>query len=241
MALSTAIKTSAVAALRRLTKDPDVALSALYARAVESQALTASPKQVIAVENAIVKLRFGGSFARYRQALARAGATQALARAIIGDELRRSQLRYGFKVAAPTSGEISSFYESYADMLVRQVQVSPAAPWLGGAKSGYALQSLAPDAVFSQIAGTTAQVVTPLGSFKVKALGTATPLGALPLPLVNTAISNALRGFAQGEAFTNWSLRQQIGGLGRTTCLQDNLPSPNSVELVSYLPFLAIS
>jgi hypothetical protein len=236
-----AIKTSAVAALKRLTRDPDVALSVLYARAIESQALSASPKQVLAVENAIVHLRFGGSFARYRQALARAGATQALARAVIGDELRRSTLRSGFKVAAPTSAEISSFYESYADMLARQVQVSPAASWLGGAKRGYALQSLAPGDVFTQAAGVAKQVVTPLGTFRVKAIGPAMQLGALPLPLVSTAVSTALSGFAQGEAFTNWSLRQQIAGLSRTTCLNDHLPSPNSVELVDYLPFLAIS
>jgi hypothetical protein len=235
------IKASAIASLRRLTHDPDVALSVLYARAIESQALVPSPKQVLAVESAIVKLRFAGSYARYRQALSRAGATQTLARSVIADQLRRAALRSGFKVGPPTSAEIASFYESYGDMLVRLVQVTPAAPWLGGASSGYALQSLAPNDVFIQPPRVAKLVSTPLGSFKVTAVGAATPLGTLPLSKVGPSVSAALKGFAQGEAFTSWSLRQQSEGLSRTTCLKDNMPSPNSVELASYLPFLSIS
>ncbi|MGZ4384462.1 MAG: hypothetical protein ACXVY3_07675 [Gaiellaceae bacterium] len=238
---STVIKSSGVSALQRLTHDPDVALSVLYARAIESEALVPSPAQVAAVEQAIVSLRFGGSYARYGQALTRAGATRTLARAAIADQLRRSILRGGFKVAAPSTADVMSFYESYADVLARPVQVRPAAPWLGGSPSGYALQSLAPDAVFKQPAGVTKQVTTPLGLFSVKASGPATPLGALPLPLVSKAVAVALRGFAQGEAFTNWSLGKQLAGLSRTACVNDDMPSPNSVELISYLPFLSIS
>jgi hypothetical protein len=235
------IKTSAVAALARLTHDPDVALSVLYARAIESRALVPSPRQVLTVEAAIVRLRFGGSYARYRQALTRAGATQTLARAVISDELRRMALRSGFKVGPPTSSEIASFYESYGDMLVRQVRATPAAPWLSGETTGYAMQSLAPEAVFTQQAGVTRQVSTPLATVKVTALGPAVQLGTLPLSKIQPSVVAVLKAFAQGEAFTDWSLRQQSAGLSRTTCLKDAMPFPNSVELVSYLPFLAIS
>ena len=83
------ITESTISSLTPVTGDPDVAFTAAFARAVTSLQVKLKAKQVTDAERAVVAARFGGSFARYRAALAKAHASPGSARGIIGDELRR--------------------------------------------------------------------------------------------------------------------------------------------------------
>src|SRR5205814_6927812 len=141
-------------------------------------------KRVADAERAVVAARFGGSFARYRGALAKAHASPGAARGIIGDELRRVAIESGFRVGGPTSAEIDAYYETYGASRARLVASKTAAPWLGKRKRGFALESLAPPQLFSlPVGGAWRTIRTMRGTYRVRALDSPVSLGALPLDL----------------------------------------------------------
>ena len=79
------------------------------------------------------------------------------------------------------------------------------------------------------------------GSFAVKAVGDSVPLGALPLDEARPAITAALKSFARGVAFDNWTVARQSGALTAATCLKDDLPQPGAIDLSTFLPFLSLN
>jgi hypothetical protein len=187
----------------------------------------------------VIRESFHGRKSAYFAALRQAHASGGIALSILGDELRRAgleQLRYAPK---PTAGEVSDFYSAYPDLLVRRVHVTPAPPWLA-ARTGFAVEESAPQRLFSLPQGRKSNVSTLLGTFAVRPLGAAQPLGALPLSAVRPAIVSALRGFERAQSFERWTITQQSHALTRTTCVRDQLPQPAAIDLTEYLPFLRI-
>ena len=67
------------------------------------------------------------------------------------------------------------------------------------------------------------------------------PLGATSLAQARPAIRAALVAAAKQNAFQSWSVRQQKRGLKEAVCRRDELPQVDSVDLTSFLPFLALS
>jgi hypothetical protein len=223
-----------------LTGDRDAALSALFERLVEVKERGVSRHALLAAEREVVAVSFGGKRSAYIAALRQAHATVSIARSVLADELRRAQLEQQRYAAPPSGAEVAAFYAAYPDLLVRRVRVSPAAPWLGARRTGYAVSESAPQRLFSLPAGKTAHVATLLGTFAVKPLGPAQPLGALPVPTVRTAIVAALRGFERAQAYERWTIARQNVVLNQTICLHDQLPQPAAIDLTEYLPFLRI-
>jgi hypothetical protein len=161
------------------------------------------------------------------------------ARGLIGDLLRRARIAARLRAAAPSSAEISSYYRTYAGVDARLVRVSPAAPWLGGRRAGFAVASQAPPQVFAVPTGHAATIRTMTGTYKLHAAGEATPLGALPLERVRPAIRAALAQLARNDAFDSWLLAREQGALARAVCWRDQLPAPGVLDVSSFLPFLA--
>jgi hypothetical protein len=235
------ITDAAISQVQALTDDRETAYSALFARTIEGKLVPVTEPQVIAAERALVASRFGGSMNAYRSALAQAHVSPTLARAILADELRRAQRARRLNVRQPTAAEIETFYESYPDVLVRAVKATPAPSWLGWKSKGFAVEATAPGSVFGLESKTTRTLQTLEGTFKVRAMGDAQPLGTMPLSLVAPAIQTVLTSFAQGDAFEQWTTKQQTAALARTTCRGDDLPVPAPVELETYAPFLSAS
>jgi hypothetical protein len=233
------ITDAAISQLQALTGDREIAYSALFARRVEGKLVPLSWPQVIAGERALVASRFGGSMQAYRAALAQAHVSLSLARGILADELRRSQLAHKLRVRPPTAVEIGTFYESYPDMLVRAVKANPAPTWLGGKSKGFAVEAIAPESVFGLASRTTRTLQTMGGTYKVRAVGDAQPLGTMPLSVIAPAIRTVLTSFAQGDAFEKWTTKQQTAALAATTCRGDDPPVPGPVELETLVPFLS--
>jgi hypothetical protein len=233
------ITNSAVSRLQALTGDRQIALSALFARAVETKLVPVAKPDVLAAERALVAANFGGSRQSYRAALARARVSPAMALGIVEDEVRRDQISRNLKVRRPTSAEVETFYESYPDLLVRKVTADPAPTWLGGKLRGYVLESNAPSSVFDLATKKERVLDTLEGSFDVHALEDAQPLGTMPLSVVAPAIRAALTSFEQGALFERWTTRQQTAALAATTCRADELPVPAPVELETFVSFLA--
>jgi len=234
------LPTSAIDQLAQVTGDRETAYSALYERMVENAAFPVSSAEVLAAERAVIRQEFRGSRGLYVAALRGAHATVPEARAILADELRRAQVERYLPAAAPSASDVSTFYKSYPDLQARLVQAKPSPPWLGAAPQGLALQDVAPDRLFALSTGKSESVLTSTGTFSVKALQDASPLGAVPLGRARPAIVAALKSFARGAAFEKWTVGKQRAALNTATCAQDDLPQPAAVDLVQYLPFLRL-
>jgi len=229
-----------LARLARVTGDRELTYSALFERLVESGSSEVTGKDLHAAEQAIVSSRFGGRQAGYRGALARAGANVALARGVIGDEIRRARIMLGLKAGNPSASDVSDYFAGYGTTLAREVEAKPAPGWLNGRKRGLVLASSAPFAVMKLPTGKWKPVWTPAGVIRVRALGPARPLSAIGLDAARPAIVGALRGLARSTALEGWTLRKQRQAQARALCSRDDLPQLDAVDLTEYLPFLEL-
>jgi hypothetical protein len=234
------LSNDAIQQLQLLTGDRDTAYSALFERLVESAKAPVPTSQVLAAERAVIAQSFGGSRAAYVAALARAHASVGIARGILGDQLRRARVEATMFAPPASPTDVQTFYTSYPDLQVRLVRAKPAPTWLGGRLEGLALSEVAPDRLFTLPTGRAAVVGTSSGSFRVQALADAQPLGAVPLAKATPAIAAALRDFARGAAFEQWTVARQRSALDDALCARDDLPQPAAVDLTQYLPFLRL-
>jgi hypothetical protein len=235
---SVTITKSDVARVAAITGDRDSAASALLERSVLRAASNVDPQTVLAAERWIVRDRFGGSAGRYHSALGVAAVTLADARAIIADRLARGLVQERFRPRAPSGSEVSAFLSTYAATNVRLVSVSPEAPWLGDAFRGFAVQTIAPDQVFTLSAGRRARVDTVDGPFAVLPLGPPLPLLALPPARARDVARGVLGRFAKDDVFQRWLRAQENGLLAQAVCARDAVPAKADVDLTAWLPFL---
>ncbi|CAN5221698.1 hypothetical protein BH20ACT13_BH20ACT13_16210 [soil metagenome] len=230
---------SGVAALAKVTGDRELALTALVVRAVERQSANVGAAQILAAERRIIVARFGGSGASYRAALAERGASLAVARAIIGDELRRAEIHEGLIAPRPSTADVTRFRATFARAPARRLVVSPAPSWLPDG-SGLALATSAPRAVFEMASRHTATLRTAEGVFKVRALEDAASLGAVSLTIARPAIVRELTRERRADAYVAWTIRQQKNAESRLVCERDRLPEHGVVSLSSFAPFLSL-
>jgi hypothetical protein len=224
-----------------VTGDREIAYTSLFARLVLKGYVKVKSKALRAAERAIVRFRFGGSGAAYRGALARAGASRSIAFGVIADELRQSRIERRFQVRSPSSGQVRSYRESYAETPTRLVEATPRQWWLGRRSRGVAIDGLAPAAVFRIPARKWVTVKTQDGTLKVRALGPTAPLGAFSIQAATASIRAALVRIAQDGVFDHWLMRRESAALAGTTCRRDWLPAIGPMELTNELPFLALA
>ena len=229
-----------VKVLSALTDDTQVALSVLFARLVESPGHPVATSRVLALEQTIIAVRFGGSRSAYLSALRSRGASLAVARAVIADQLRRQDIAKRRDVPSPTSAEISLYHSLYGALPVRQVRADSTASWLGGRRRGFTLVPPGPLQLLTMPSARWRALVTTNGAVKVAALDEVLPLGAVPLALARPAVRAALTAQGRLQAVETWSVGAQSRALSRILCVGDVLPASATVDLSSYLPFLAL-
>ncbi|MEP6909324.1 MAG: hypothetical protein ABI896_02695 [Actinomycetota bacterium] len=235
------VRNSQLSSLTAITRDREVAYTSLFARLVLKGYVRVLPADLRAAERAIVSARFGGSGAAYRGALARDGASRAIALGVIADELRQARIARRFQVAPPSYSQLAEYQSSYSDTSSRLVQATAAQPWLGRRARGVAIEGMAPAAVFRVAAGHTVTLHVRKKTVLVRVLGPTAPLGAFSLSEAGASISAALVRIAQDQVFDNWLMRRESGSLTWTTCRRDWLPSLGTLELTSELPYLELA
>jgi hypothetical protein len=230
----------AIFRLNAITRDPQLAFSAVFARAVAAQYATVKNAEIRALERTVVATRFGGSSSAYRSALAHARASVGVARGILGDEVRRAKIASRLHGGSPSAAAVAAYYDQYGDLSARQVVARPAPWWLGDRTGGVAISSIAPDQVFRAPAGRWTTVRTPDGAFRVRPVGPASPLATFPLAAARPAIAGGLRQQARADAYESWIAAKEKALLKQTVCRRDALPPVGSADLTSYVPFLAL-
>jgi hypothetical protein len=236
---ATVVKTSSIASLAALTRDSELALTALVLRMVQRERARVSSSEALTVERRIIGARFGGNAAAYRSALGEAGAVASVAREIVADELRAQRIRSRLDVSAPSATDVARFRETYAPVLARPVVVSPAPSWLPEG-DGIALATSAPSAVFQVPTGRRTTISTAEGRFTVEALEDTTALGAIPHDIARSAVIRELRAQQQVEAYVAWSIRMEKAAQTRLVCERDKLPELGVVRLSEFAPFLSL-
>jgi hypothetical protein len=235
------IGSSQLASVAHVTRDREIAYTSLFGRLVLKGLVKVKPQDLKAAQREIVRYRFGGSVAGYRAALARAGASPAIARGVIADELRQARIDRNFRVASPSGKEIASYHESYSETPARLVEARPAPSWLGRRSRGVAIEGLAPASVFRLAGHGWVKLKTRDGELRARALTPTAPLGAFALDQAAPSIRAALIRIAQDGVFDNWLMRRESSALQWTTCRRDWLPAVGPLELTSSLPFLALA
>jgi hypothetical protein len=233
------LTSSSVGAIGRVTKDTEVALTALVLRAVERERTHVAIAEILVAEKRIVAARFG-SAAAYRGALAQARATLAVGRAIIGDELRRQEIVDRLSIPRPTSVDVARFRVTHALVPARAVTVTPAPSWLPEG-TGIALATTAPERVFLLPTRRSATIRTAEGVFTVRPLGRVDSLGALSLADARPPIVRELAAQRRADAYAEWTIRRQKGAESRLVCSRDRLPELGVVTLSSFAPFLSLN
>jgi hypothetical protein len=226
--------------LSRVTRDEGIAFSAAYSQAVLAGLVRVNSGDVIAAERAIVSSRFRGSRSAYRAALRRAGASQALARAVIADELRQQRMGRRFRAPNPTGEQIAEYHASLSDRPARMVSVKPRAWWLGKRSQGLAIAPLAPPQIFSLPAGKRVKIRTADGVYRVRAEDTTMPLGAFPVGVARRSVAEALREISRRQLFERWFTRPLSDRLDSLRCADDQLPAVAVVDMTTFLPFLTL-
>jgi hypothetical protein len=236
---STPLTASAVAALAKVTKDRELALTALVVRAIERERARVSPSDALVLEQRIVRVRFGGSTAAYDSALVGVGASTSVARGIVGDELRGRELTARLAIGRVPNADVLRYRETFAPVLAREVAVSPAPTWLPEGR-GVALATSAPAIVFQLATGRKTTIRSVEGDFVVEALGETTPLAALGTAQARAAIVRELRAERRADAYAAWSLRLQKAAESKLVCERDRLPELGVADIASYAPFLSL-
>jgi hypothetical protein len=229
-----------VASLAKVTGDRELALTALVVRATERErSVAGSPSLVLGAERRIVAARFGGSRGAYRRALAEAGASLAVARGILGDELRHAEIVPRLTTTRPSSSDVARFRVTFAPVLARSVVVSPAPSWLPEGQ-GLALATSAPEAVFRIASRRWVKIRTAEGTFRVRALENTAALGTVPLSDARPAIVRELLRERSADAYAAWTIREQKRAESRLSCERDRMPELGVVVLASFAPFLSL-
>jgi len=227
-----------VARAAALTGDLDSAATALLERQVLRVESPIDPLTVLAAEHAIVRDRFGNSVARYRAELSNAHVTLQDARAIIEDRLARDRVQERFRPRPATATQVAEFISTYAATRVRLVEVDPEAPWMGGSLRGFAVETIAPEEVFSVRQGRESMIDTIDGRYAVRALGPPVPLLALS-PTQAAGVARAVLGrFAKLDVYDRWLRARQVQLLDSAVCIRDAVPDQGEVDLSAWVPFL---
>jgi hypothetical protein len=229
---------SDVARAALITGDRDSAATALLQREVLRSESPIDPVTVLAAEHAIVRDRFGRSRTRYLAALRDADVTLQDARAIIEDRLARDRVQERFRPRPASAAQIGEFLSTYAAMRVRLVEADPKAPWLSGAVRGFALETIAPDQVFSLRQNRKSTIDTVDGRFTVRPLGPPVPLLALSPKQATTVAGGVLGRFAKLDVYARWLRTREIQLLANAVCIRDAVPARGDVDLSALVPFL---
>ena len=237
---TTPITASGVAALAKVTQDRELALTALVVRAIERERTRVSPSDTLALERRIVGTRFGGSASAFRTALAEAGASLAVGRGIIGDELRsRDDPR-------PPFASLRSRHGTSRDSGRRSRRSSRARSSShrrrAGSRRGEASRLRRPRRMCRLPCADGTHHDRPDSRGDVHDRGPRRHDGARGAfgHRARPAIRRELRAERRADAYAAWTIRMQKAAESKLVCERDRLPELGVVSLSAYAPFLSL-
>ncbi|HEY3614490.1 MAG TPA: hypothetical protein VGK92_12325 [Gaiellales bacterium] len=216
------------------------ALTALLERSLVRTRTTIGPTSLIRAERSVVAGQFGGARGQYLQFLQVEGATPAVARDAIRDQLLEAKIARGLRVPAITGADITAFVKAHAGMRTRSVETLRPVRWLVGQEHGVALPGLAPPAVLTAAAGTTVLVHAEDGPVRVRVLGAKLSLPNAERSKARLAVRALLLGEARRAAFRAWLAGAEQQASDTALCRADAVPVTGRSTLLARWPQLRL-
>jgi hypothetical protein len=235
------ISTPDLDAMARFLGNRERAYTHLLARLAEAAEAGVPDDEVDAAERAIVRQRFRGDPDAYNAAVAAAGLSSRLARALIADQLRRERLVDLVEVGRLSFTQVARLYAARGQRWVRRVHIDPPLPWLRDQEVGLAIQGRAPAAIFRGKKGRTITLRDELGPYRVRILGKRQRMRDVPLRAVYPYLADELRERARARNLPRYLISLQQRALTTSICAGDVLPKVRAVNPGASARFLRVS
>ena len=200
---------------------------------------TVGPTALLRAERSVIAGQFDGRRAAYRQFLQVAGATPAVARDAIRDQLLEAKIARGLRVAPISTADVKAFVASHAGMLTRSVETTRPVRWLVGQNRGVAVPGLAPREVLTASAGTTVLVHGAEGPVRVRILSSRVRLSAQSG--ARLSVRGLMLSQARAAALREWLAGAEQAAVDTALCLGDDVPVTGRSRLLARWPQLRLS
>jgi hypothetical protein len=216
------------------------ALTALLERSLVRSKATTGPTALLRAERSVVAGAFDGRRGQYRQFLQVEGATPAVARDAIRDQLLEAKVARGLRVAPITGGDVTAFMKAHAGMRTRTVETVRPVRWLVGQTRGVALPGLAPPAVLAATAGSTVLVHAEDGPVRVHVLASRLALPRAARSKARLAVRALLLAEARRVALRDWLAGAEQAAVDTALCRADDVPLTGRSKLLVRWPQLRL-
>jgi hypothetical protein len=216
------------------------ALTALLERSLVRTHTTIGPTALLRAERSVIAGQFGGQRGQYLQFLQVAGATAAVARDAIRDQLLEAKIARGLRVPAITGSDVTAFMQAHAGTRTRSVETLRPVRWLVGQTRGVALPGLAPQSVLTAAAGTTVLVHAEDGPVRVRVLGAKVRLPKAERSKARLAVRALLLAEARRAALRTWLAGAEQQAVDTALCRADAVPITGRSSLLTRWPQLRL-
>ncbi|MDX6560576.1 MAG: hypothetical protein QOD65_390 [Gaiellales bacterium] len=216
------------------------ALTALLERSLVRAKTTVGPTALLRAERSVIAGVFNGKRGQYRQFLQVAGATPAVARDVIRDQLLEAKLARGLRVPPITGADVTAFMKAHAGTRTRSVESVRPVRWLVGQTRGVAIPGLAPPSVLSATTGTTVLVHAEDGPVRVRVLGAKVALPRAERSKARLAVRALMLAGARRVALGDWLTGAETTAFNTALCRADDVPAPVRSKLLQQWPELRL-
>jgi hypothetical protein len=215
------------------------ALTTLLERSLARARATVGPTALLRAERSVIAGQFDGQRGAYRQFLQVEGATPAVARDVIRDQLLEAKIARGLRVAPITSDDVKAFIKAHAGTRTRTVETVRPVRWLVGQTQGVALPGLAPPSVLTATAGSTVLVRAADGPVRVR-VGERVRLPKAPRARARLAVRALLLAEARRGALRDWLAAAEQTAIDSALCRADDVPLTGRSRLLARWPQLRL-
>jgi hypothetical protein len=216
------------------------ALTALLERSLVRRRTRIGPTAMLRAERSVIAGQFDGRRGQYLQFLQGEGATAAVARDAIRDQLLEAKIARGLHVAPITGPDVTAFIKAHAGTRTRSVETLRPVRWLVGQKRGVAIPGLAPQSVLTAAAGTTVLVHAEDGPVRVRVLGAKVRLPNAERSKARLAVRALLLAEARRAALRTWLAGAEQQAVDTALCRADTVPVTGRSELLARWPQLRL-
>jgi hypothetical protein len=232
--------TAELTALTAAGATSEGALTALLERSLVRAKATVGPTALLRAERSVIAGTFDGKRGRYREFLQVEGATPAVARDAIRDQLLEAKIARGLRVAPISGSDITAFIKAHGGMRTRSVETVHPVRWLVGQAQGVALPGLAPPVVLTAATGSTVLVHAADGPVRVRVLGPKLALPKAARSKARLAVRALLLAEARRVALRDWLAGAEQAAIDTALCRADDIPLTGRSKLLVRWPELRL-
>ncbi|MDP9255051.1 MAG: hypothetical protein M3Q31_00605, partial [Actinomycetota bacterium] len=212
------------------------ALTALLERSLVRAKTTIGPTALLRAERSVIAGQFDGQRGAYRQFLQSEGATPAVGRDAIRDQLLEAKIARGLHVAPISTADVKAYIKAHAGTRTRSVETLRPVTWLVGQKQGVAIPGLAPQAVLAASVGTTVLVHAADGPVRVRVLSDRVRLPKQPLRQARLAVRALILAESRRTALRDWLAGAEQAAVDTALCQMDDVPVTGRSRLLARWP-----